>query len=185
QVTKHLLSESMFSGFGIRTLADTETAYNPMSYHNGSIWPHDNSLTMEGFRNYGQTEAVTQMSLAMMNVLEASHDFRLPELFCGFRKRGDEPPVPYEVACKPQARAAGSLFLMLKSMLGISMDLDQNYVVFNCPVLTPKINRMHIRGLKGRDWEMDVLLTRGRNGTTVEVTRKVGDVRVLKVNSEQ
>lgn len=180
-VAEHLMSEAMFNGYGIRTLADTEVAYNPLSYHNGSVWPHDNSLIMEGFRNYGFTSELEKLAVALIEVLELSEDFRLPELFCGFRKRANAPPVPYEVACKPQAWAAGSVFLMIRAMLGISMDVDQSYVVLNSPLLTPKISRLEVRGLKGRDWEMDLMFRRSRTGTLVDVTRKKGNVRVLTV----
>lgn len=180
-VARHLVSESMFSGHGIRTLADTEIAYNPMSYHNGSVWPHDNSLILEGFRNYGLSTEIETLATALLEVIESSEDFRLPELYCGFRKRGDAPPVPYEVACKPQAWAAGAIFLMLRSMLGISMDVDQDYLVFNSPILTNKINTLQIRGLKGRDWEIDLGFRRTRSGTSVDVLRKHGNVRVLTV----
>ncbi len=177
----HLMSPALFSGHGIRTLADTELAYNPLSYHNGSVWPHDNSITLEGFRNYNQLHRLETLAQSMIGVLESSDDFRLPELFCGFRKRGNEPPIPYEVACKPQAWAAGSIFLMLKSMLGLSMDTDQSHVVFHSPLLTQRIQWMDIHGLTGRDWEMDVMIRRGSNGTSVDVQRRHGQVRVLTV----
>jgi glycogen debranching enzyme len=178
-VSNHLMGDAMFSGYGIRTLADTEKAYNPLSYHNGSIWPHDCSLIMEGFRRYGQTAELERLAVAMIGVLEASADFRLPELFCGFRRRGIEPPIPYEVACKPQAWAAGSVFLMLKSMLGVSMDLGQSHLAFHSPLLTPKIQTMDIRGLTSRDWEMDLVFRRTRHGTTIDIPRRTGSVRVL------
>jgi hypothetical protein len=122
-----------------------------------------------------------RLSTALIEVLEGSDDFRLPELYCGFRKRGDAPPVPYEVACKPQAWAAGSLFLMMKSMLGISMDTQQSYVVFNSPTLTERMSSLEIKGLRGRDWEMDLMLRRTKAGTVVDVTRKTGNVRVMTV----
>jgi glycogen debranching enzyme len=181
EVVRALMSDAMFSGHGIRTLARGEASYNPLSYHNGSIWPHDNSLIMEGFRYYGYTAQLENLSLALLGVLESSTDFRLPELYCGFRKRGSEPPVPYEVACKPQAWAAGSIFLMLKSMLGISMDLDQSHLVFNSPLLTPKMNYLEVKNLRGRDWEMDLVIHRAKFDTTVEIRRKHGNVRVLTV----
>jgi glycogen debranching enzyme len=181
RVAEHLMSKSMFSGYGIRTLADSEVSYNPMSYHNGSIWPHDNSMIMEGFRNYGLTEGLREQVVAMMGVLEASADFRLPELFCGFRRRGDTPPVPYEVACKPQAWAAGSIFLMMKSMLGMSKDVDQGYLVLNSPLLPPNIGELEVHGLKGGEWELDLRFRRTRSGTSVDVLRKHGAVRVLTV----
>ena len=181
EVVGHLFSRDMFSGYGVRTLADTEVAYNPMSYHNGSIWPHDNSLIMEGLRKYGFKRELETLTGGLIDVLESSEDFRLPELFCGFRRRGNAPPVPYEVACKPQAWAAGSIFLMLKSMLGISMDAQQNYVVLNSPILTSRINRLEIRGLRGLDWEMDLAFRSSNGKTYVDVTRKSGTVRVLTV----
>ena len=180
-VVNHLVSDSMFSGYGIRTLSDLEVAYNPMSYHNGSVWPHDNSLIMEGLRFYGFTAELEKVSVALMNVLENSEDFRLPELFCGFRKRGSAPPIPYEVACKPQAWAAGSVFLMLKSMLGLSMDADQSYVVLKSPILTDRIQSLEVRGLRGRDWEIDMNFKRTPHGTIVDIPRKTGNVRVLTV----
>jgi glycogen debranching enzyme len=180
-VAHHLMSEAMFSGYGIRTLADTEKAYNPLSYHNGSVWPHDNSLIMEGFRKYGFSDHLEHLAMAFMGVLESSDDFRLPELFCGFRKRGNEPPVPYEVACKPQAWSAGSVFLMLKSMLGLSMSPEHSHVVLNNPLLTPRIQSLEIKSLQGRDWELDISFRRARGGTSVDVTRRSGKVRVLTV----
>lgn len=180
-VVQHLFSEAMFSGYGIRTLADTEASYNPMSYHNGSIWPHDNSLIMEGLRKYGFTAELEKLSSSMLDVLDSSEDFRLPELYCGFRRRGDAPPVPYEVACKPQAWAAGSIFLMLKSMMGLSTELGQSYLVFNSPVLGEGINLLEIRGLRGPDWELDLIMRRSKGGTTIDVTRKTGNIRTLTV----
>jgi glycogen debranching enzyme len=181
EVSRILMSDSMFSGHGIRTLSSKEVAYNPLSYHNGSIWPHDNSMIMEGFRIYNYTEDLERLAVAMIGVLESSNDFRLPELYCGFRKRGNEPPVPYEVACKPQAWAAGSIFLMIKSILGISMDTDQSYLVFNSPLLTPKIDTFEIKNLRGRDWEADIVVRRAKHGTYVEVLKKHGNLRVLTV----
>ncbi|MCM2324804.1 MAG: hypothetical protein NDJ90_16210 [Oligoflexia bacterium] len=180
-VTDHLMSDALFSGYGIRTLAGGEVAFNPLSYHNGSVWPHDNSIIMEGFRNYGFTDELDRLATALIEVLEVSDDFRLPELFCGFRKRGDTPPVPYEVACKPQAWAAGSVFLMLRSLLGISIEAEQRYLVCNTPRLTGKLNHLEIRGLRGPDWEMDLLFRRGRQGTVTEVLRRSGKMRVLTV----
>lgn len=181
-VADHLLSDAMFSGYGIRTLADGEVAYNPLSYHNGSVWPHDNSLIMEGFGNYGFTSELERLAQAMIEVLESSEDFRLPELFCGFRRRGNAPPVPYQVACKPQAWSAGSVFLMLKAMLGISMETDQSYLVFNFPTLASKMESLEIKNLRARDWEMDLRLRQGVRGAQVDVIRTSGvKPRIMQV----
>jgi len=182
KVAEHLMSDSMFSGYGVRTLADSEVAYNPLSYHNGSVWPHDNSLIIDGFRNYGLTRELDRLAVALIEVLETSDDFRLPELYCGFRKRENEPPVPYEVACKPQAWAAASVYLMLRSMLGISIDLEQKYLVLNSPLLTFKMNHLQIQGLRGPDFEVDLLFRRTRNNeTVVEILKRRGPARVLTV----
>jgi glycogen debranching enzyme len=178
-VTRHLLSDALFSGYGIRTLADTEHRYNPLSYHNGSVWPHDNSLILEGFRNYGLRSAIATLSSALLGVLDTSQDFRLPELFCGFRKRSHEPPVPYQVACKPQAWSAGSLFLMLKVMLGIAPDPEGKLLVLRSPVFTTQIDWIEIRGLKLRESEIDLRIRRAGDSGRAEVLRSRGDVRVL------
>ncbi len=180
-VVKHLMSHEMFSGYGVRTLASSEVAYNPMSYHNGSVWPHDNSIIMEGLRYYGFSQELERLCQGMMCVLESSTDFRLPELFCGFRRRAETPPVPYQVACKPQAWAAGSVYLMLKAMLGISMDSEQGHLVFHQPVLTQDVDYLEIRGLKGADWELDIAVTRGKGKPVVEVLRKSGPIRLVVV----
>jgi glycogen debranching enzyme len=181
EVAASLVTPPFFSGYGVRTLADTELSYNPMSYHNGSVWPHDNSIIMEGFRNYGLQRELETLAGGVIAALESSEDFRLPELFCGFRRRDNAPPVPYEVACKPQAWSAGSLFLMLKAMLGLSMDADQAYFTLHSPVLTPKIGSLEIRGLRCRDSEFDLFLRGSTFGTKVESRRLSGQVRVMTV----
>ena len=118
----------------------------------------------------------------MIDVLHASDDFRMPELFCGFRKREDAAPVPYEVACKPQAWAAGSLFLMLKSLLGLTMELDQSYAVLSSPTLTTGLTELEVTGLRCRDTEFDFIVRRTSGGTRVEVTRRDGPTKLLTVS---
>ncbi len=179
RVAAHLVSDSMFSGYGIRTLASSEVAYNPLSYHNGSVWPHDNSILLEGFRNYGFVPELEKLAGGLMSVLETSDDFRMPELYCGFRKRAHAPPVPYEVACKPQAWAAGSIFLMVKALLGMNLDFDQGTLVFNTPTLPAGIHSLELRGLKGRDWEVDLACRRSTGGTSIDVLRRSGPARVV------
>jgi glycogen debranching enzyme len=185
RVTEHLMSDALFSGHGIRTLADTEKNYNPLSYHNGSVWPHDNSLIVEGFRNYGQRAALGTLSEALLGVIEASPDLRLPELFCGFRKRGDEPPVPYQVACKPQAWAAGSLFLLIKAMTGLSIELHGRHLVFHAPCLTSRVGWLEIKGLRGRGWKADLRVRATRDSGLVDLLGSEGDVRVLTLQERR
>ena len=168
-VSKILLSDAMFSGHGIRTLADTEFAYNPMSYHNGSIWPHDNSIIAEGLRRYGRTTELERLSEGLFSVIEASEDFRLPELFCGFRKRALEPPVPYEVACKPQAWSAGSIFLLLKALLGIEKQLTDPHVTLRDPLLPPKTRLLRCSALRVGD-----------SATSFELQRSAAGIRATR-----
>jgi glycogen debranching enzyme len=115
-VAKHLTSRQMFSGFGIRTLAADMGAYNPMSYHNGSVWPHDNAICAAGLMRYG---FVPQAQQVATGILEAADRFghRLPELFCGFDRGDFAAPVSYPTSCSPQAWAAAAPFLLLRTLL--------------------------------------------------------------------
>jgi glycogen debranching enzyme len=126
-VTEQLTSPKMFSGYGIRTMGEGEAGYNPMSYHDGSIWPHDNSLIFLGMSRNGHNEEAAQI---IEGIIDASKGFeydRLPELFCGFEKELGY-PVRYPVACSPQAWAAGTPFLMVQSLLGLKVDSLQKRI---------------------------------------------------------
>jgi len=173
-IAGHLLSDGMFSGYGIRTLGATEVAYNPLSYHNGSVWPHDNSLIAEGLRYYDCLEELGHLASAMLGVAELMPDYRLPELYCGFPRYGNTPPVPYDVACKPQAWAAGTLFLMLKALLGLGMSVGESPLVFRAPILPEQIKSLTVRRLPIRDYELDFVVRRGALTCTVELLRKSG-----------
>lgn len=178
-VAAHLMSPRLFSGYGIRTLAADEKGFNPLSYHNGSVWPHDNSLIAEGLRFYNQTRHLQKLVDALFDVAATSEDFRLPELFCGFRRRGNEPPVPYEVACRPQAWAAGSVFLILKSALGLVMEIEQQDIILQSPILPSKVEELEIKGIRVRDTEFSVVVRRGNNTSHVEITERHGSRRIL------
>lgn len=121
RVAEAMLSAHMFSGWGIRTLSDAEARYNPMSYHNGSVWPHDNALIVDGLALV-DSRAVQRVSKAMLDAATKMHQYRLPELFCGFPRRQGRAPVLYPVACSPQAWASGALFSLLQSLIGIEID---------------------------------------------------------------
>lgn len=123
-VAAALLSEEMFSGFGVRTLGSSMGAYNPMSYHNGSVWPHDNAIVAAGLRRYGYVEEAQRVALGLVDAA-ASFDDRLPELFCGFGRDEFPEPVPYPTSCAPQAWAAATPFLLLRSLLGLEPDLPE------------------------------------------------------------
>jgi glycogen debranching enzyme len=151
QVMAQFAAPEFASGWGIRTLAQGAPHFNPMSYHNGSVWPHDTALCVAGFARYGER---TQAVQVLNDVFEAALHFglQLPELFCGFPRTAGEPPVAYPVACLPQAWAAGSVFMMLQACLGLSIDGWQNEVHIEHPSLPLGVDRLRLRGLRvGRE----------------------------------
>ena len=180
RVATTLTEETSFSGWGIRTVASSEARYNPMSYHNGSVWPHDNALIAAGFGRYGFKDS-TAMVLA--GLLDASLFFdlhRLPELFCGFPRRAGESPTLYPVACAPQAWAAGAVFLLVEACLGLSVSAPKQTLVFSKPVLPAFLPKVSIRDLKVGDARVDLLLTRHDEGDVgVNVLRRDGALEVL------
>lgn len=177
-IARHLLSPSMFSGHGVRTLGTDEIAYNPLSYHNGSIWPHDNSLIAAGLRIYDRHRELQLLAEGALGVLEASDDFRLPELFCGFPKYGNGAPVPYDVACKPQAWAAGSLFLLLRSLLGMCASCDSEDLQFTTPILPRQIPSLEVQGLPFKGQILNFVVRQGQYISTVELTKRSGTARL-------
>ena len=176
-----LLSERMFSGWGIRTVAAGEARYNPMSYHNGSIWPHDNALIALGLSLYGFQSKVVDI---LQSLYEASLHVelnRLPELFCGFHKRADSNgPTLYPVACAPQAWAAASVYLLLRAALGISIRAPERIIRFSNPALPPDLEELTIENLRVADATVDLLVRRYREGVGVEVLHRDGEIEVVK-----
>jgi glycogen debranching enzyme len=183
RVASTLTDEASFSGWGIRTVASGEARYNPMSYHNGSIWPHDNSLIAAGFARY---ELQGPAAMVLAGMMDASIFFdlhRLPELFCGFPRRPGEAPTLYPVACAPQAWACGAVFLLLQACLGLDVFAPERRLVFSKPFLPQFLPQISIRDLKVGDASVDLLLTRHDEGDVgVNVLRRNGilDVMVLK-----
>jgi glycogen debranching enzyme len=183
RVAATLSDDASFSGWGIRTVASTESRYNPMSYHNGSVWPHDNSLIAAGFARY---ELKGSAAMVLAGLMDASIFFdlhRLPELFCGFPRRPGESPTLYPVACAPQAWASGAAFLLVEAALGLRIVAPENKVIFSKPFLPPFLPQVSIRDLKVGEASVDLLLTRHDEGDVgVNVLRRNGslDVVVLK-----
>ena len=176
-----LMSEEMFSGWGIRTIGAGETRYNPMSYHNGSVWPHDNALIGLGFSQYHFHEHVSRILGAFLDVSRDVELNRLPELFCGFHQRpGDHGPTLYPVACAPQAWAAGAVFLLLRACLGLSVRGTQRQIAFDKPVLPKSLNELSIRNLRVADASVDLLVHRRDYGVVVEATRKSGEIEIFE-----
>jgi glycogen debranching enzyme len=180
-VARVLLDDASFSGWGIRTLAASERRYNPMSYHNGSVWPHDNALVAAGLARYRGQEAACRLLSALFQASRMLALHRMPELFCGFPRAPGEPPTLYPVACAPQSWAAGAVFLLLSSCLGISIDGAGRRVTFAHSVLPDWLGRVEIEGLEIAGASLDVALHRHRTDVGLDVVRRSGDVEVVAV----
>jgi glycogen debranching enzyme len=174
-----LLSDASFAGWGIRTVASGESRYNPMSYHNGSIWPHDNALVAAGLARYGFTTAATTIMGAMFDLSRTMDLQRLPELICGFHRRGGEFPTLYPVACAPQAWAAGVIFLLLQACLGLRIDAAARRLSFSRAVLPEAIESLRVTNLSITDASVDLLLTRHAFDVGVTVLRRSGTLDIV------
>jgi glycogen debranching enzyme len=180
-VADSLMSEECFSGWGVRTLGASEARYNPMSYHNGSVWPHDNALIGMGFAHYGLQQPASQLLYGLHAASRYVELHRLPELFCGFHKRNDSSgPTLYPVACAPQAWAAGSVYLLLQACLGLSVDATQRQIRFVSPTLPENLEEVWIDNLTILDATADLLVRRNGRMVSVEVLQKTGDVEILE-----
>lgn len=180
-VCKTLLSPALFSGWGVRTVSSMERRYNPMSYHNGSVWPHDNALIGCGFARYGMNEKALDVLTAMFDASSEVDLHRLPELFCGFHRRENSgAPVLYPVACAPQAWAAGAVYLLLGACLGMKIDAAERLVQFENPQLPSGVSDVEIRGLRVGEAQADLLIRRHSRGIDVEVLEKHGQLEVTK-----
>jgi len=169
QVGANLLTPAFHTGWGLRTLASGEARYNPMSYHNGSVWPHDTALCAAGLARYGDRAAAVRLLRGMFEA--AVHfDLRLPELFCGFPRMQGSTPVAYPVACLPQAWAAGSAFMLLQSCLGLEIDGWRSEVLVERPMLPPGIDHIRVRRIAVDNRRVDVVFQRqgDRVGTHLE-----------------
>jgi glycogen debranching enzyme len=141
-VAERLMSPEMFSGWGVRTLATNMGAYNPASYHNGSVWPHDNAIIQAGLLRYGFIAEAQRISTALFEAAEHSEG-RLPELFCGFSREHFDEPIPYPTACSPQAWAATTPIQLVKSLMGYYADVALGGLWMN-PVLPESYGDLHI-----------------------------------------
>lgn len=176
-VTRRMLAAEFRSGWGLRTLATGQPRFNPMSYHNGSVWPHDTAMAAAGMARYGERHAV---ALLLGEIYAAATHFhmRLPELFCGFERMPGEPPIAYPVACLPQAWAAGSVFLMLQAALGVRIDAIEGVVEIDRPLLPSGLDRLNLTGLKVGEGEADLTFQQMGAHTVVMPRRRQGPVTV-------
>jgi len=176
-----LMGEAFHSGWGLRTLAVGEPRYNPMSYHDGSVWPHDNALIAGGFARYGMPALAAKVLGGLFDVSLFMPLRRMPELFCGFTRRPGEGPIDYPVACAPQSWAAASVFLLLQSCLGLSIDAVRREVQFLHPVLPSMLRELRIARLGVGPASLDVALIRDGDDVGVTITRREGRVNVIVV----
>jgi glycogen debranching enzyme len=181
KVARTLMSEDSFSGWGVRTVACHEVRYNPMSYHNGSVWPHDNALIAFGLARYRLSADVVRILTGMFDASLFVDLQRMPELFCGFPQRPGEGPTLYPVACAPQAWAAAAVFLLLQSCLGLRIDGVHRRISFCYPVLPGFLKRIRIRNLRVSDAVVDLRLERHRTDVAINVLRREGEVEIVVV----
>jgi glycogen debranching enzyme len=181
RVADAMIAPDFFSGWGVRTIPTGERRYNPMSYHNGSIWPHDNSLIALGLSRYGLNEHAEKLFEAAFAAASYMDLRRLPELYCGFRRRRGAGPTLYPVACAPQAWASGALFLMIQAMLGLEFAPDTREIRFRNPRLPASFNRIVLRQLAMNEASVDIELRRSGSHVSMRVLRNHGAVQVSTI----
>jgi len=179
RLAARLMADDMFSGWGLRTLSSASPAYNPMSYHNGSVWPHDNAIAASGLKRYGCDDAVERIATAMFDVATSMRDFRLPELFCGFGREESSGVVAYPVACIPQAWAAAAPILLLQALLGLEVGDEPRTLFMSRPVLPAWVERVELRGIRLGAARVSVACHRQDGTTGFSVLDREGDVDVV------
>jgi glycogen debranching enzyme len=182
KIIAELRSQNYFSGWGIRTIAAGEARYNPMSYHNGSVWPHDNALIAYGLSGANNKALAGEILTGLFDASIFLESHRLPELFCGFAKRDGIAPTLYPVACAPQAWAAGAVFLVLQACLGMEILAVDRVLRFVHPMLPKSIPNVRIRGLQVGSAVLDLELTRDHETVRVSESRRIGEVEIITVN---
>jgi glycogen debranching enzyme len=181
RIAEELSGESFFTGWGIRTVASTERRFNPMSYHNGSVWPHDNALIAAGFARYGHGDLARRILTGLFDASIAVDLHRLPELFCGFPRRPGESPTLYPVSCAPQAWAAGAALLLLQACLGLTIRAADKRIMLTRPTLPDYLDRVRIENLRLGEARVDLTLSRHHDDVVVDVPRREGRLEVMTV----
>ena len=177
-VAADLMSQKFFSGWGIRTVARGEARYNPMSYHDGSIWPHDNALIALGFARYGLKHSVAHLFKGLFDAASYMDLRRLPELFCGFQREKRRGPMLYPVACAPQAWASATPFSLLEAALGLEFDAARGEIRLRNPRLPEFLNEVILRDLQLGASSVDLRVRRHGEEVSLEVLRTRGEIQV-------
>jgi len=178
-VAAALGTAEMVSGWGLRTFAADQPGYNPIGYHTGTVWPHDTAIAAAGLRRYGFDDAADTLSSGILAAAQHFPAFRLPELFCGFDRASTGSPIAYPVACSPQAWAAGSALMLIRTMLGLGADAASRRLTLDRPILPAGLTKVVVRRIRVGDWSCDLLLHRWRGLTSAEVLRKDAGLEVV------
>jgi len=178
-IAERLRAPDMFNGWGIRTLSSLSPAYNPMGYHIGSVWPHDNALIALGLRSLGLIDQALEIFQGLIDMTLAQPYQRPPELLCGYERNGDNNPVRYPVACSPQAWATGSIFQLLQMMINLVPDAPNNCLRIIDPALPESIDSLYLQNLKVGSTFLDLEFQRSGNTTSCRVAKKRGNLRVV------
>jgi glycogen debranching enzyme len=182
RLARTLLDDAMFSGWGIRTVAATEVRYNPLSYHNGSVWPHDNALIAAGLARYGMKDEALRIFAALFDASQYLDLHRMPELLCGFARKRDQGQTLYPVACSPQAWAAVSPLLLLAALLGLELDAPAKQLRLRAPRLPDPLDWLELTDVRLGDASVDLMIRREHDGPpAVDVLEVRGEVDVLVV----
>ena len=180
-LVRQVMSPRLFSGWGVRTLATDEQRYNPMSYHNGSVWPHDNAIVAEGLARSGFRQDAARILGALFDVALFMDSSRLPELFCGFPRQPGMAPTRYPVACSPQAWASGAAFSLLRAVLGLEICSGERRVVFRQPILPPFLEEIRILRLVVGNERMDVKLVRHADDVGLTILDSSAPIEVVVI----
>ena len=178
-VAHTLISADFFSGWGIRTVGCHEARFNPLSYHNGSVWPHDNGIIAAGMARYGHWEFAGRILMSLLDLSSSVELQRLPELICGVDRRPGQGPTLYPVACSPQAWAAGAVFMLLQACLGIGVDVKNRRIIFDRPYLPKGIPQLWINDLRIEDSRLSIFMERAAGSVRIQVVEKHGEVAVV------
>lgn len=181
QVVRTLMAPASFSGWGVRTIASTEARYNPMSYHNGSIWPHDNALIAAGFSRYGYRREAAQIFEGLFAAATYVDLMRLPELFCGFPRRRAQGPTFYPVACSPQAWSAAAPISLVQSSLGLRFDVAAAEISLQEPALPRFLDELTLYGLRVGEARADIAFDRMGDKVVVKPLDRFGRARVVTI----
>jgi glycogen debranching enzyme len=180
-VAQRFMQPDLFSGWGVRTMSQEERVFNPLSYHRGSVWPHDNSIVAHGMALYEFREPALRLFTGLVQAALNFRDYRLPELFCGIQRREHDEPVQYPVSCSPQAWASGAIFLLLTSVLGIRPSAPRKELNIVNPVLPDWLDYLKIRNLRIGGSRVGLDFTRTGNRTFCNVVDVEGDKLLVNV----